>query len=204
MIQKIKNQNISHKAFTLIEMVIVLVIIWIMLTATVFLSGEQIQKVKNKTVKESILAEMQSRYSRNLWSSSFAWKMYDSMDVTFSGWSNEIKFKYNTGDNGGWIENIFSDRFEIKYIIKSYNYFSDPNNNLTGGISLKYLPYKISCTIWEEDEGITNVVFVARVNDDKDYCFEINQKNCRLIEVSNSKCETLKCRLAPWGYCSES
>jgi hypothetical protein len=37
-----------------------------MLTATVFLSGEQIQKVKNKTVKESILAEMQSRYSRNL------------------------------------------------------------------------------------------------------------------------------------------
>ena len=75
MIQKIKNQNISRKAFTLIEMVIVLIIIWIMLTATVFLSGEQIQKVKNKTVKESILAEMQSRYSRNLWSSSFAGEM---------------------------------------------------------------------------------------------------------------------------------
>jgi len=164
-----------------------------MLTATVFLSGEQIQKVKNKTVKESILAEMQSRYSRNLWSSSFAGEMYDSMDVTFSSWSNQIKFKYNTGDNGGWIENIFSDRFEIKYIIKDYDYISVPSNsNLTGSISLKYLPYKISCTIWEEDEGITNVVFVARVNDNKDYCFEINQKNCRLVEVSNSKCETLK------------
>jgi hypothetical protein len=33
---------------------------------TLFLSGDQIQKVRNKTVKESILAEMQSRYSRNL------------------------------------------------------------------------------------------------------------------------------------------
>ncbi len=200
MIQKIKNQNISHKAFTLIEMVIVLVIIWIMLMATVFLSGEQIQKVKNKTVKESILAEMQSRYSRNLWSSSFAGEMYDSMDVTFSSWSNEIKFMYNTGDNGSWIENIFSDRFEIKYIIKNYNYINVPNNNLTESISLKYLPYKISCTIWEEEN--TNVVFVARVNDNKDYCFEINQKNCRLIEVSNSKCETLRCLLTSWNGCN--
>ncbi len=192
MIQKIKNQNISHKAFTLIEMVIVLVIIWIMLMATVFLSGEQIQKVKNKTVKESILAEMQSRYSRNLWSSSFAGEMYDSMDVTFNSWDNKITFKYNTWGNEGWIENTFTDRFEIKYIIKNYNYNNVPNDShLTGSISLKYLPYKISCTIWEEG-GNTNVVFVARVNDNKDYCFEINQKNCRLVEVSNSKCETLK------------
>ncbi len=202
MIQKIKNQNISRKAFTLIEMVIVLIIIWIMLTATVFLSGEQIQKVKNKTVKESILAEMQSRYSRNLWSSSFAGEMYDSMDVTFSGWSNEIKFKYNTGDNGDWIENTFKDRFEIKYILKNYHYTGvNLQDKLTGSISLKYLPYKIPCTIWEEG-GNSNVVFVARVNDNKDYCFEINQKNCRLIEVSNSKCETLRCLLTSWNGCN--
>jgi hypothetical protein len=33
---------------------------------TVSLSGDQIQKVKNKAVKESIVAEMQTRYSRNL------------------------------------------------------------------------------------------------------------------------------------------
>jgi hypothetical protein len=37
-----------------------------MLMATVYMSGDQIQKVRDKTVKESILAEMQSRYSRNL------------------------------------------------------------------------------------------------------------------------------------------
>jgi hypothetical protein len=34
--------------------------------ATLYLSNEQIQKVKDKTVKEAFLAEMQSRYSRNL------------------------------------------------------------------------------------------------------------------------------------------
>jgi hypothetical protein len=38
----------------------------ILLMFTVGLSGQQIQKVRNKSVKESILAEMQTRYSRNL------------------------------------------------------------------------------------------------------------------------------------------
>jgi prepilin-type N-terminal cleavage/methylation domain-containing protein len=66
MIQKIKNQNKKPYAFTLIEMLIVLIVMGIMLMVTLYLSGDQIQKVKDKTVKESILAEMQSRYSRNL------------------------------------------------------------------------------------------------------------------------------------------
>lgn len=190
MIQKIKNQNISHNAFTLIEMVVVLIIIWIMLMATVFLSGEQIQKVKDKTVKESILAEMQSRYSRNLWSSSFAWIMYDSMDVTFTLWDNKITFKYNTGDDEDGIENIFTDRFEIKYITRDYVWWENAVPTWIEKIVLTYSPYKIYCKIWEEE--IKNVIFVIRVNDNKDYCFEIDRKNCRLIEMSNSKCSVFE------------
>ena len=77
MIQYKKIQNISHYAFTLIEMMIVLIIVWILLMATLYLSNEQIQKVKDKTVKEAILSEWQSRYSRNLWSSSIQWTIYD-------------------------------------------------------------------------------------------------------------------------------
>ena len=160
--------------------------------ATIFLSWEQIQKVKNKTVKESIMAEMQSRYSRNLWSSSFAWMMYDTMDVTFSTWENKIDFKYNakSGDENSK-ENAFSDRFEIKYIAKNYRYNGElpsPTENIT----LKYTPYQISCKIWNDSEDNTNIVIVTRVNDNKDYCFEIAQKNCRLVAVSEEKCEILK------------
>ena len=187
MIQKIKNQNISYKAFTLIEMLIVLVIIWIMLMATVFLSWEQIQKVKDKTVKESIMAEMQSRYSRNLWSSSFAWLLYSTMDVTFSTWENKIDFKYNARSNSTGIENTFSDRFEIRYITTNYNYIESPKTPVEN-ITLHYTPYQISCQIWSDEDSYNNAVIVTRVNDSKDYCFEINQKNCRLLEVSSSKC----------------
>ena len=188
MIQKRENQNVSHKAFTLIEMVIVLIIMWIMLMFTVSLSGDQIQKVKNKAVKESILAEMQTRYSRNLWSSSFAWKMYNTMDVKLVKWENKINFKYDVikkKPEDKDIENTFTDHFEIKYIL------FDSDNAISGGensVDINYSPYKISCKIWENKN---KVVIVARVNDNKDYCFEIKQNNCRLTEISEEHCNTL-------------
>ena len=175
-------------------MIIVMIIIGILLMATLYLSWDQIQKVRDKTVKESILAEMQSRYSRNLWSSSFAWTLYSTMDVTFSGWDNKISFTYNArNDSEENKENIFSDRYLINSIIKNY----DPtklvdNNNKIENVKLVYSPYQISCKIWEEEESYNNVVMVIRVNDSRNYCFEINNKNCRLMEMSESKCETLQ------------
>jgi len=194
MIQKIKNQNKKHYAFTLIEMLIVLIVMGIMLMVTLYLSGDQIQKVKDKTVKESILAEMQSRYSRNLWSSSFAGTIYDHMDVTFSWWSNEISFSYYTGNNSEessepFFTNQFIDKYTIRYITPNYDFNETPQEQISS-ITLQYNPYKISCKIW--DEGYDNIIMVTRVNDSRDYCFEINQKNCRLIEVSEEKCKILK------------
>lgn len=194
MIQKIKNQKKSVHAFTLIEMVIVLVIIGILLMATLYLSWDQIQKVRDKTVKESILAEMQSRYSRNLWSSSFAWKMYETMDVTFLEWTWHIDFKYNLKDDVEEpVENTFIDKFEINYITKNYyDFTANPQDNKVDDIKLKYSPYQISCKIWEDDESYDNVVMMIRVNDSRDYCFEIQKKNCRLMEMSEAKCDSLK------------
>ena len=187
MVQNNKNKNISHKAFTLIEMVIVLIIMWIMLLFTTSLSGDQIQKVKNKAVKESILSEMQTRYSRNLWSSSFAWKMYDVMYVKLSKWENKIDFIYDVKD-GEDIENTFMDHFEIKYItLDSENINPKEEDNLL----IKYHPYKISCEIWD-DEKNKNLLMIARINDNKNYCFEIRQKNCRLTEIPEKTCDTLK------------
>lgn len=191
MIQKIKHQNKKHNAFTLIEMVIVLVVMGIMLMVTLFLSSDQIQKVKDKTVKESILAEMQTRYSRNLWSSSFAWVMYDTMDVTLYTEKNEIDFNYNPIGETTGVNNAFTDNFKILGIYPNYHFENKPTDE-SDIINLQYTPYKLSCKIWEEDKSHDNVVIIIRVNDSRDYCFEIKQKNCRLIEVSKEKCTTLK------------
>lgn len=183
MIKKTRNQNISHKAFTLIEMVIVLIIMGIMLMFTLSLSWQQIQKVKDKAVKEAILTEMQTRYSRNLWSSSFAWNMYSTMDVTMKQWENKIDFVYHGKKED--IQNTFMDHFEIKYIT------FDANSEKPKGessLNIKYSPYKISCEIWNNKPS---VVIIAHVNNNKDYCFEIKQKNCRLTEISEENCNIL-------------
>ncbi len=186
-----KSQNKKYKAFTLIEMLIVLIVMWIMLMVTLFLSGDQIQKVRNKTVKESILAEMQSRYSRNLWSSSFAWTMYDHMDVELTKWSNEFIFSYYTWNSEEpFLTNRLIDNFNIIYITTGYNFEQASDApSIDNTIKLKYIPYQISCEIeWNSQ----NVVIVTRVNDSQDYCFEISKQNCRLIEISPEKCKILE------------
>lgn len=188
MIKDRRNQKISHKAFTLVEMIIVLIIMGILLMFTLGISGQQIQKVRNKSVKESILAEMQTRYSRNLWSSSFAWKMYNTMDVKLVKWENKIDFKYDVIKNNSSdkdIENTFTDYFEIKYITFDSDNASPSGEN---SVDINYSPYKISCKIWENKN---KVVIVARVNDNRDYCFEIKQNNCRLTEMSEEDCNIL-------------
>ena len=189
MIKTTNTDKLKTKAFTLIEMIIVLIIMWILLMMGIWLSGSQVQKIQNKTVKESILSEWQSRYSRNLGSSSFAWEHYNTMNVEIEKWSNQIKFSYKNKGNtdDGWNENreyTFTDRFEII----SISWYDSP-------VTIKYKPYRISCSWWDDngwDEGWDSqkenktLNFKARVNNSQDYCFEINSKNCRLMEV---KCE---------------
>jgi len=163
-----------------------------MLMLTVALSGQQIQKVRDKSVKESILAEMQTRYSRNLWSSSFAWKMYNTMNVELTQWKNEINFKYDVIKNQSSdedIENTFKDYFEIKYITFDYNNSSSNGEN---SVNIEYSPYKISCKIWDNED---KVIFVTRVNNNRDYCFEIKQSNCRLTEITQEECNKITNKL---------
>ena len=161
--------------FTLVELLIVLVIVWMLTVFSLWISNDQIQKVKNKTVKESILSEWQSRYSRNLWSSSISWTIYKHMDITLSSWSNEIEISYFTWDNdeNPFIENSFTNKFIIK-------------NDTT----LEYYPYRIACKIKNWEDELDKITLTININnrENADYCFELNSKNCRLIEVHSSKC----------------
>ncbi len=184
----IKNKHRSKRhAFTLVEMLIVLIIMWILLLFTIWLSGTQIQKIQNKLIKESIISELQTRYSRNLWSSSYAWVIYDHMDITITSWENNITFNYKPRKEEPEINNVFTDKFIINRILNNYD-------NSDESITLRYYPYQISCKIWKMDDfwdfkelDTENITLVANINDNQHYCFEIKQKNCRLTEVTCSQ-----------------
>ena len=172
------TQNIKKMwSFTLVEMVIVLLIIGILTMLTMWLSGDQINKVQDKTVKESFISEWQSRYSRNVWSSSFAGKMYEYMDLSLSWWANQLWFHYQMLNSEDSIDNTFSDKFVIS---------GDSNT------TIRYTPYNIKCEWWKKDSWWDidtwdmkngNLKFMINVRDSRNYCFEINQNNCRLIEI---------------------
>ena len=189
-----KYQNTKKNAFTLVEMLIVLIIMGILLLFTAFLSGEQIQKIKDKSVKESILSERQSRYSRNLWSSSFAWIMYKDLDIGLESGDNKFSFTYKW--NSTWLNNSFNDNFIIKSIITN-TWDNIPNNiKRVDNLIIKYHPYQMYCERWKYDSNLDfntwdmkdSLVIVTRVNDSKDYCFEIKPNNCKLLEVSETLC----------------
>ena len=113
-------------------------------------------------------------------------KKWTNKDKT--NWENKIDFLYNVKD-GDNIENSFTNRFKIRYITTDYYFDWTPSPSLSK-IELKYSPYQISCEIWDGDE-IDNLIIVARVNDNRDYCFEIKQNNCRLTEMSEEDCNIL-------------
>ena len=152
--------------FTLIELLIVLVIVWILAVFSLWISNDQIQKVRNKSVKESILAEWQSRYSRNLWSSSFSWTIYKHMDISFSSWDREIQIKYFTWEEikEAFLENTFKERFIIKSII-SWEFIPASKTQTTlDNITLEYNPYRIACKIKDWDEETDKITLTINVN----------------------------------------
>jgi len=175
------HNKFKTNAFTLVEMMIVLLVMWIILMMTMAFSGTQIQKLENKSVKESILAEWQSRYSRNLWSSSYEGNIYDSMTIGLESGSNQISFFYDLRwkeDNFTW---SFSNQFVIKNILMHPNGKSSEFHN-TWNINIKYTPYRMYCNWWDDDSN--ELAIIMTINETEDYCFEINKNNCRLIEVN--------------------
>lgn len=108
------------------------------------------------------------------------------MDIELSWWSNEIKVWYYLWDNTELFSGTYTNRFSIEGI----TWDSENLNNVT----FEYTPYRIACKIKNDnnslEEWIKKVTFLMKVNDHENgiYCFEVNNNNCRLIEVPLSKC----------------
>ena len=111
------------KAFTLIEILIVMVIIGIITGMVMLLSGEQLQKLQWETVKQNILSEYQSHYSKNLTSSFYANQRYGTMRIIFASGASSIGFEYFTGED---VPSYHSEVLQGDFVIEKI--FTNPDN----------------------------------------------------------------------------
>jgi len=163
------------KAFTLIEMVFVMLILGIITMMFMGMTGNQIQKLQQKSVKEALLMEYQMRYSKNLTSSFFAGTGYDQLQITITSGSNKIHFVYFLWGTEVWSDD-FQGQFEVQSIISGSETSSTP-------VVLSYAPYKISCQIRSQSGDISELWLVIKMKDQQDYYFTISRGNCRLREI---------------------
>ena len=185
------------KAFTLIEIVIVMVIIGIITWMVMLLSGAQLQKLQYETLKQHILSEYQSRYSKNLTSSFHTNQRYDTMQMVLKAGESWIRFEYFTGEQTPyWTERIQGD-FVIEHI------FTDPDNYAAPSpvtqLTWIFKPYEIACALKSVDNGndIHKIILLTRLKEKKYYCFSIHANMCRMTVLSDEVCKQYEI-LATW------
>lgn len=173
MFKKLKMKN--KKAFTLLEIVIVIVIIWILMSATMKFGGDRIWFLNNKNIKEQFLDSYSLLQSNNTMTNYYLWKIYKNLDINFDIWSDKFAYKYNLYDSSfTWQTYVDGGSYQINKLNVDWKNVSNLNISMT--------PYVLWCTI--QDQNSAEAELGILVNNSKQYCFKINSDICRIVSIS--------------------
>ena len=171
----LKNIFKFKKAFTLIEIMIVIVIVWILMTATMRFWWDRIGFLNNKNVKEQFISNYDSIYSDTLMSNYYLWDIFKTLQIKFSVWTTWFGADYHRYNDDVIIRNTYVDGWKYKITKLSLD------GNSMDDVILSFSPYILWCKIdWLDDKVLEIDLFV---NDSKNYCFEINSDNCRISTI---------------------
>lgn len=150
------------KAFTLIELMIVITVIGILMGVTMKFSSNRIVDLKAQSLKDRLVDDYAMIQSQNLASSYHGENRYSTWTLTLWNW---MLVQY---DGSGDIQ-LFSDMQHMN--IKHISWAS----------SLLFTPYRMGCLL--SGGGWTWVSFDLEVNGNKTYCFSISSATCTLKEI---------------------
>lgn len=165
------------RAFTLLEMIIVIIIIGILIAATMRFGGGRVSFLNNKNVKEQFVSSYDKLYSNNMLSSYDMWEIYTILNINFQvgfSWFNYGYIDYNWDEISTDFVNIEAGSYIINKIEVGWN-------DVTW-INLDFMPYVLWCTINNQVNDSAEIEII--VNNDKSYCFEIKSDNCRMKKIS--------------------
>jgi prepilin-type N-terminal cleavage/methylation domain-containing protein len=164
-----KTFVLIKSGFTLIEIILVIVVITILMTATMKFGSNRIIDLKSQSLKEHFIGYYNELYSQNITSSFRDQTKYQTLTMTF-----KTGFQYYTNNNVPIIEPKFS-------VIEFTGLMLD--TQLLSSVDITLVPYVFGCTI--ASAGTTGDLFSFRLlvpENGKQYCFEIASETCKLIE----------------------
>lgn len=162
---------IMKKGFTLIEMVIVLVVIWILMAATMKFWSGRIVDLKAQSLKEDFIGWYNEIYSQNMTSSFRDGTKYTTLTVGFQSW---VWYEIN------WWAPILADK--LSSITFRALMIDGQESDI---VHLQITPYILGCFI-TSSRWTTGDVFAFQTyipENGKQYCFEILSETCKLIET---------------------
>ena len=168
------------RAFTLLEIIIVIIIIGILMAATMRFGGGRVSFLNNKNVKEQFVSNYDQLYSDNMLSSYHLGEIYTTLNIDFVSWSSWFDYTYIKHD-GSEISTDFSMIEAGSYFIKKIEVWGHERDEL----NIEFIPYVLGCVINDETDETNETANIEVIaNSDKSYCFEIDSNNCRLDRIS--------------------
>jgi len=159
------------KAFTLIEMAIVLLIIGILMTATMRFWSNRIVDLKAQSIKEQFIGRYNDLYGQNMTSSFRDGQRYETLTIVL--W----KTNYYILDTLHQMDSKVSE-----YVVTNLRFHLDWP--VFDTVNLVFSPYIIWCSVSGNDTLGDRLYFDFIVPENgKQYCFEIPSETCKLIET---------------------
>ncbi len=180
------------KWFTIIELVIVLIIIWILFSVWLNFSWDKIDLIKNQQYVYKFIDKYNNFYIKNLQTKRINWKTYNKLQIFITNSWNYIQASYLYA-NQTWQKisdpTFFSwNNYQDFFKLPRWNFIISWNQNIT----ITFKPLSNFCQIflldWNNSKPISKIKFYIKFDDQKKYCFIIKQPLCQLQKI---KCEWL-------------
>ena len=171
------------KAFTIIELTIVIVIIWILMAATMKFSGDRIGILNNKNIQEQFLDSFLALQSQNNMTNYYSWKIYETLKINFILENDHFNYSYHNSYDDSTIDTLTAIVEWWKYKISEI--MLDGKGEFSE-VDVLMQPYTLWCKITNNDGSLSwkNLKLWILVNDTKEYCFSVESNNCKIKTIS--------------------
>lgn len=164
-----KNQNMKIKAFTLVELLIVISLIWLIFGIGLNISNKPIEDIKNIHARDQFVDAYNDVITTNLNSKRYNQSTYSNIQIQIYSGTVSANIFYNLENWNTWTDEIKLENYVL-------------------GSDLDYLivlkPYDIGCEIYANGNTENKLTWANfQIYSDRwyEYKFQISDSDCKII-----------------------